>query len=68
MDMDFWETNCVGHAPPEIIRRYRKPDAVHSVEEMVEARAELFEAAIACVRHQEFTHTRAVLTLDAGSC
>ena len=46
MDMDFWETYCVGHAPPEIIARYRKPDALHSVEELVAARAALFEDAI----------------------
>ena len=46
MDMAFWESQCVGHAPPEIIRRFRKQDAVHSVEEMVEARSKLFEGAI----------------------
>merc|ERR550514_515966 len=46
MDMSFWESNCVGHAPPEIIRKLRKPEAAHSVEEMVAARAALFEEAI----------------------
>ena len=46
MDMTFWESHCVGHAPPEIIKRYRKPDAHHSVEEMVQARSLLFEEAI----------------------
>ena len=46
MDMDFWESQCVGHAPPEIIRRFRKQDAVQSIEEMVEARSKLFEGAI----------------------
>ena len=46
MHMEMWETKCVGHAPPDIIARYRKPDAEHSVEEMVTARGQLFEAAI----------------------
>ena len=46
MDMDFWEEQCVGHAPPDIIRKQRKPDAALSVEEMVEVRTRLFEDAI----------------------
>ena len=39
MDMDFWEEQCVGHAPPDIIRKQRKPDAALSVEEMVDVDA-----------------------------
>jgi len=45
-DMEFWESNCVGHAPPDIIRRFRKPDAQHSIEEMLDLRARLFEDCI----------------------
>ena len=44
--MDYWETHCVGHAPPEIIRRHRRPDAALSVAEMVDRRAALFEERI----------------------
>jgi len=46
MDTEFWESNCVGHSPPDIIRRYRKPDATHSVEELLAERTRLFEEAI----------------------
>ena len=63
MDMAFWEQHCVGHAPPEIIRRHRKPDATHSVEEMVEARAQLFEA---CIERGELPLTRGTRELLVG--
>lgn len=46
MDWEFWESNCVGHAPPDIIRKYRRPEISASVEELVEVRAGLFEEAI----------------------